>query len=131
MKMVMAKTIEDITKLTKNTTERLGVVATSVEQQTTTVSQISGSTEDLATLADELHLLVSRFTIHKRNEIQMQLQAPHFIQLPVFCSLLTDKSSDYSVACNTGIKIAQIITQETLIITRFVIMGFFLALKQQ
>lgn len=69
--LVMAKTIEDITKLTKNTTERLGVVATSVEQQTTTVSQISGSTEDLATLADELHLLVSRFTIHKRNEIQM------------------------------------------------------------
>lgn len=69
--LVMAKTIEDITKLTKNTTERLGIVATSVEQQTTTVSQISGSTEDLATLADELHLLVSRFTIHKRNEIQM------------------------------------------------------------
>lgn len=65
--LVMAKTIEDITKLTKNTTERLGVVATSVEQQTTTVSQISGSTEDLATLADELHLLVSRFTI-KENE---------------------------------------------------------------
>lgn len=69
--LVMAKTIEDITKLTKNTTERLGIVATSVEQQTTTVSQISGSTEDLATLADELHLLVSRFTIHKRNEIEM------------------------------------------------------------
>ena len=65
--LVMAKTIEDITKLTKNTTERLGVVATSVEQQTSTVSQISGSTEDLATLADELHLLVSRFTIHRNN----------------------------------------------------------------
>jgi methyl-accepting chemotaxis protein len=59
----MAKTIEDITSLTKDTTERLGVVATSVEQQTTTVSQVSTATEDLATLADELHLLVSRFTI--------------------------------------------------------------------
>ena len=69
--LVMAKTIEDITKLTKNTTERLGIVATSVEQQTTTVSQISGATEDLAALADELHLLVSRFTIHNTNEIQM------------------------------------------------------------
>ena len=69
--LIMAKTIEDITKLTKNTTERLGIVATSVEQQTTTVSQISGSTEDLATLADELHLLVSRFTIHNKNEIAM------------------------------------------------------------
>lgn len=63
--MVMTKTIEDITKITKNTTERLGVVDTSVKEQTTTVSQISGSTEDLATLADELHLLVSRFTIVK------------------------------------------------------------------
>ncbi len=59
----MAKTIEDITSLTKDTTEQLGVVATSVEQQTTTVSQVSTATEDLATLADELHLLVSRFTI--------------------------------------------------------------------
>lgn len=61
--MVMARTIEDITSLTKVTTERLGIVATSVEQQTTTVSQVSSSTEDLATLADELHSLVSRFTI--------------------------------------------------------------------
>jgi len=61
--LVMAKTIEDITTLTKNTTERLGIVATSVEQQTTTVSQVSTATEDLANLADELHLLVSRFTI--------------------------------------------------------------------
>lgn len=69
--LVMAKTIEDITKLTKNTTERLGIVATSVEQQTTTVSQISGATEDLATLADELHLLVSRFTIQNTKEIKM------------------------------------------------------------
>lgn len=65
--LIMAKTIEDIAKLTKNTTERLGIVATSVEQQTATVSQISSSTEDLASLADELHLLVSRFTIHKRK----------------------------------------------------------------
>lgn len=65
--LVMAKTIEDVSKLTTNTTERLGEVATSVEQQTTTVSQISGSTEDLATLADELHLLVSRFTIRKSS----------------------------------------------------------------
>jgi methyl-accepting chemotaxis protein len=61
--LIMAKTIEDISKLTKNTTERLGVVATSVEQQTTTVSQISNATEDLASLADELHLLVARFSI--------------------------------------------------------------------
>lgn len=61
--LLMARTIEDITSLTKITSERLGVVATSVEQQTTTVSQVSNSTEDLATLADELHLLVSRFTI--------------------------------------------------------------------
>ena len=61
--LTMAKTIEDITSLTKNTTERLGVVATSVEQQTTTVSQVSNATEDLANLADEMHLLVSRFTI--------------------------------------------------------------------
>ena len=61
--MTMTKTIEDITSLTKNTTERLGVVATSVEQQTTTVSQVSNATEDLANLADEMHLLVSRFTI--------------------------------------------------------------------
>lgn len=59
----MTRTIEDITSLTKVTSERLGIVATSVEQQTTTVSQVSNSTEDLATLADELHLLVSRFTI--------------------------------------------------------------------
>ena len=65
--LIMAKTIEDITKLTKNTTERLGIVATSVEQQSATVSQISGSTEDLATLADDLHLLVSRFTIHNKK----------------------------------------------------------------
>lgn len=63
--LAMARTIEDITSLTKITTERLGIVATSVEQQTTTVSQVSSSTEDLATLADELHLLVSRFTIKK------------------------------------------------------------------
>lgn len=61
--MLMARTIEDITSITKVTTERLGIVATSVEQQTTTVSQVSSSTEDLATLADELHSLVSRFTI--------------------------------------------------------------------
>lgn len=61
--LLMARTIEDITSLTKVTSERLGIVATSVEQQTTTVSQVSNSTEDLATLADELHLLVSRFTI--------------------------------------------------------------------
>ncbi|HNW33836.1 MAG TPA: methyl-accepting chemotaxis protein [Candidatus Ozemobacteraceae bacterium] len=61
--MLMSRTIEDITKLTKTTSERTGVVATSVEQQTTTVSQISSSTEDLARLADELHSLVSRFTI--------------------------------------------------------------------
>ena len=65
--LIMAKTIEDITKLTKNTTERLGIVATSVEQQSATVSQISGSTEDLATLADDLHLLVSRFTIQDKK----------------------------------------------------------------
>ncbi len=63
--LAMTRTIEDITSLTKITTERLGIVATSVEQQTTTVSQVSSSTEDLATLADELHLLVSRFTIKK------------------------------------------------------------------
>lgn len=63
--LAMTRTIEDITSLTKTTTERLGIVATSVEQQTTTVSQVSSSTEDLATLADELHLLVSRFTIKK------------------------------------------------------------------
>lgn len=61
--LAMTRTIEDITSLTKVTTEQLGIVATSVEQQTTTVSQVSSSTEDLATLADELHLLVSRFTI--------------------------------------------------------------------
>ncbi|MBU1108287.1 MAG: methyl-accepting chemotaxis protein [Candidatus Riflebacteria bacterium] len=61
--LVMTRTIEDITSLTKVTTDQLGIVATSVEQQTTTVSQVSSSTEDLATLADELHLLVSRFTI--------------------------------------------------------------------
>lgn len=61
--LIMARTIEDITSLTKVTTERLGIVATSVEQQTTTVSQVSSSTEDLATLADELHSLVARFTI--------------------------------------------------------------------
>ena len=61
--LTMTRTIEDITSLTKTTSERLGIVATSVEQQTTTVSQVSSSTEDLATLADELHLLVSRFTI--------------------------------------------------------------------
>ncbi len=63
--LTMTRTIEDITSLTKITSERLGIVATSVEQQTTTVSQVSSSTEDLATLADELHLLVSRFTIKK------------------------------------------------------------------
>ncbi|OGK04907.1 MAG: hypothetical protein A2W80_10030 [Candidatus Riflebacteria bacterium GWC2_50_8] len=61
--LVMTRTIEDITSLTKVNAEQLGIVATSVEQQTTTVSQVSSSTEDLATLADELHLLVSRFTI--------------------------------------------------------------------
>ena len=61
--LVMTRTIEDITSLTKVNTDQLGIVATSVEQQTTTVSQVSSSTEDLATLADELHLLVSRFTI--------------------------------------------------------------------
>ena len=61
--LIMTRSIEDITKLTKNTSERLGIVASSVEQQTTTVSQVSSSTEDLATLADELHSLVSRFTI--------------------------------------------------------------------
>lgn len=65
--LVMTRTIEDITSLTKVTTEQLGIVATSVEQQTTTVSQVSSSTEDLATLADELHLLVSRFTINKSD----------------------------------------------------------------
>ena len=65
--LVMTRTIEDITSLTKVTTEQLGIVATSVEQQTTTVSQVSSSTEDLATLADELHLLVSRFTIKKSD----------------------------------------------------------------
>jgi methyl-accepting chemotaxis protein len=64
--MLMARTIEDITSLTKVTTERLGIVATSVEQQTTTVSQVSSSTEDLATLADELHSLVARFTINQQ-----------------------------------------------------------------
>ncbi|GAB4284576.1 MAG: HAMP domain-containing methyl-accepting chemotaxis protein [Candidatus Rifleibacteriota bacterium] len=69
--MHMARTIEDITSITKATTERLGIVATSVEQQTTTVSQVSSSTEDLATLADELHSLVSRFTI-----ISQQNQLP-------------------------------------------------------
>ena len=61
--MVMSRTIEDITKLTKATSERVSVVANSVEQQTTTVSQVSNSTEDLAGLADELHSLVSRFII--------------------------------------------------------------------
>lgn len=61
--VLMSRTVEDITKLTKATSERTGIVATSVEQQTTTVSQISSSTEDLARLADELHSLVSRFTI--------------------------------------------------------------------
>jgi methyl-accepting chemotaxis protein len=66
--MVMARTIEDITSITKVTTERLGIVATSVEQQTTTVSQVSSSTEDLATLADELHSLVSRFTIISQRQ---------------------------------------------------------------
>lgn len=65
---MMSHTIEDITKLTKQTSERTGVVATSVEQQTTTVSQISNSTEDLARLADELHSLVSRFTIAEKKE---------------------------------------------------------------
>jgi len=65
--LVMSKAIDDITKLTKTTSERTGVVATSVEQQTTTVSQISSSTEDLARLADELHSLVSRFTIQGKN----------------------------------------------------------------
>ena len=63
--MVMSRTIEDITKLNKATSERVGVVAKSVEQQTTTVSQISNSTEDLAGLADELHSLVSRFVIEE------------------------------------------------------------------
>lgn len=67
--LAMTRTIEDITSLTKVTTEQLGIVATSVEQQTTTVSQVSSSTEDLASLADELHLLVSRFTI-KRSDNQ-------------------------------------------------------------
>lgn len=66
--MLMARTIEDITSITKVTTERLGIVATSVEQQTTTVSQVSSSTEDLATLADELHSLVSRFTIISQQQ---------------------------------------------------------------
>ncbi|MDN5278692.1 MAG: methyl-accepting chemotaxis protein [Clostridiales bacterium] len=66
--MVMARTIEDITSITKVTTERLSIVATSVEQQTTTVSQVSSSTEDLATLADELHSLVSRFTIISQQQ---------------------------------------------------------------
>lgn len=61
--VLMSRTVDDITKLTKSTSERTGIVATSVEQQTTTVSQISSSTEDLARLADELHSLVSRFTI--------------------------------------------------------------------
>ncbi|MFZ2956532.1 MAG: methyl-accepting chemotaxis protein [Candidatus Ozemobacteraceae bacterium] len=65
--MIMSRTIEDITKLTKSNSERTGVVATAVEQQTTTVSQISGSTEELARLADELHALVSRFTIRVRS----------------------------------------------------------------
>ncbi len=60
---VMSRTIEDIAKLTRTTSERTSVVATSVEQQSATVSQISNSTEDLARLADELHTLVSRFTI--------------------------------------------------------------------
>ncbi len=68
--MLMARTIEDITSITKVTTERLGIVATSVEQQTTTVSQVSSSTEDLATLADELHSLVSRFTIVNQGNHQ-------------------------------------------------------------
>lgn len=61
--MLMTRMVEDITKLTKATSDRTGVVATAVEQQTTTVSQISSSTEDLASLADELTALVSRFTI--------------------------------------------------------------------
>ncbi len=61
--LIMTRTIEDITSLTKVNAEQLGIVATSVEQQTTTVSQVSSSTEELATLADELHLLVSRFTV--------------------------------------------------------------------
>ncbi|MFZ2961127.1 MAG: methyl-accepting chemotaxis protein [Candidatus Ozemobacteraceae bacterium] len=65
---IMSRTIEDITKLTKSTSERTGVVAKSVEQQTTTVSQISSSTEDLARLADELHSLVSRFTINPKGD---------------------------------------------------------------
>lgn len=60
---IMAHTVEDITKLTKSTSERMNVLASSVEQQTSTVSEISGSTEDLARLADELQLLVTRFTV--------------------------------------------------------------------
>ncbi len=62
---VMSRTIEDITKLTRITSERTGVVSTAIEQQTATVSQISGSAEELARLADELHALVSRFTIRE------------------------------------------------------------------
>jgi methyl-accepting chemotaxis protein len=65
--MLMSRMVEDIAKLTRSTSERTGVVATSVEQQTTTVSQISSSTEDLAGLADELHALVSRFTIKSQE----------------------------------------------------------------
>lgn len=62
---IMSRTIDDITKLTRTTSERTGVVSTAIEQQTATVSQISGSAEDLARLADELHSLVSRFTIRE------------------------------------------------------------------
>jgi methyl-accepting chemotaxis protein len=64
---IMARTVEDITKLTKSTSERMNILALSVEQQTATVSEISGSTEDLARLADELQLLVSRFTVQGQN----------------------------------------------------------------
>ncbi|NLM16979.1 MAG: HAMP domain-containing protein [Candidatus Riflebacteria bacterium] len=61
--LVMSKTIEEISSITKTTSDRLSVVANSVEQQTATVSQVSNATEDLAALADEMHMLVSRFTI--------------------------------------------------------------------
>ena len=63
----MSRMVEDITKLTKQTSERMSILALSVEQQTATVSEISGSTEDLARLADELQLLVSRFTVDRNN----------------------------------------------------------------
>ncbi|MBF0407980.1 MAG: HAMP domain-containing protein [Candidatus Riflebacteria bacterium] len=59
----MASTVEYITNLTKSGAQHTSVVASSVEQQTSTLSQISNMNENLARLADDLNSLVSRFTI--------------------------------------------------------------------